>query len=325
MSPRPAAGPRFTRLFAIMMALVSKGSMPISELATKFEVDEEELISDLEMAACCGLPPYTPDQLLEIVVDGDQVSANPGLGLLRPRRLTHQDALDFILMARAMLSLPAMEDHDVLAGVLEKLEGAIGEKSTALRARVETSPALTGVLGEALAKMEQVTIEYYSFSRDEMSSRTIDPVALSSIEGQWYLDAFCHLVIGPRRFRVSRIHAAQLTGEPACQGLHGLQAGVPFDNTAGTFVEPLATSPDSMVVTLLVQPGVRSVLESYPLQSIEEREGGSLMVTIYAGSQVFLERLLLQLGGHAEVVEPPELIGLGHKAAQRVLDRYISG
>jgi proteasome accessory factor C len=308
-----------------MMALVSKGSMSLSELAVKFEVDEEELVSDLEMAACCGRPPYTPDQLLEIIVDGDRVSASPGLGLLRPRRLTYQDALGFILMARAMLSWATMEDHDVLAGVLQKLEKATGEKTSALRAHVEGSPALTGVLKEALEKMEKVTIEYYSFSRDEMSSRTIDPVALSSIEGQWYLDAFCHLVNGPRRFRVSRIHAAWPTGEPACQDLHGLRAGVPFDDAAGTFVEPLAISPDSMVVTLLVRPEARPVIESYPLQSAEEREDGSLVVTIYAGSHVFLERLLLQLGGYVEVVEPPELIGLGRQAAQRVLDRYISG
>ncbi|MHB8263872.1 MAG: helix-turn-helix transcriptional regulator [Acidimicrobiales bacterium] len=324
MSPRPGAGPRFTRLFAIMMALVSKGSMPLSELASKFEVSEDELVSDLEMAACCGRPPYTPDQLLEIIVDGDQVSASPGLGLLRPRRLTLQDALEFTLMARVMRSFPVLDGHEALGGALEKLEKALGEKSTALRAHIEPPPALVGILKEALEKTEQLTIEYYSYSRDEITRRTIDPVALSSIEGQWYLDAFCHLAGGPRRFRASRIHAARLAGEPACKDLHGLRAGAPFNDAASTFVEPSATSPDSMVVTLSVRPEVRPIIEAFPLKSVEEREDGTLTVMLYAGSRVFLERLLLQLAGFAELVGPPELVGLGGRAAQKVLNRYDS-
>ena len=37
-------------------------------MAARFDLSPEALVSELEMAACCGVPPYTPDQLMEIVV-----------------------------------------------------------------------------------------------------------------------------------------------------------------------------------------------------------------------------------------------------------------
>ncbi len=227
-------------------------------------------------------------------------------------------------MARVMKSFPALDGHEALFGALEKLERALGGESAALRAHIEPPPALASVLKTAIEKMEQLTIEYYAYSRDEITRRTIDPVALSSIEGRWYLDAFCHMVGGPRRFRVSRIRAVQPSGEPVCKDLHGLRAGAPFDDAASTFVEPSATSPDSTVVTLSVHPEAIPIVESFPLESVEEGEDGALTVRVYAGSRVFLEKLLLQLAGYAELIGPPELVGVGRQAAQRVLDRYDS-
>ena len=64
-------------------------------------------------------------------------------------------------------------------------------------------PAVKGA-----AHRRQVEIEYYSFGRDAWSRRTIDPYAVFSSAGQWYVTAFCHTVDDERLFRVDRVRAA---------------------------------------------------------------------------------------------------------------------
>ena len=68
MTTRPPAGDRLRRLLAILPWLADRGAVPISELASQFEMPESEVVALLELAACCGLPPYTPDQLIELIV-----------------------------------------------------------------------------------------------------------------------------------------------------------------------------------------------------------------------------------------------------------------
>ncbi|MGH9028123.1 MAG: WYL domain-containing protein, partial [Acidimicrobiales bacterium] len=65
---RVDAGRRLHRLLAVLTWLARSGRAPVSELAERFGLSPEDLVSDLELAACCGLPPYTPDQLMEIIV-----------------------------------------------------------------------------------------------------------------------------------------------------------------------------------------------------------------------------------------------------------------
>ena len=69
MTTRADAGSRLLRLLAVLTWLARQGRAPVSELSERFGLEPDELIADLELAACCGLPPYSPDQLMEIIVD----------------------------------------------------------------------------------------------------------------------------------------------------------------------------------------------------------------------------------------------------------------
>ncbi len=316
MSPRNKSGPKLTRLISMLMLLAAKGTMSVDDLARRFHVDTDELISDLELAACCGIPPYTPDSLLEIVVDGDIVYVTPGQELIRKRRVSVRDALEFILAARVMQELPGLEDNDIIASVVNKLEKA--GNMAAIKAHLEQPPESIETVRQALDRGLQLEIYYYSFSRDAMSRRVVDPVSLSSIGGQWYLDTYCHLANAPRRFRVSRIHEAIILDTKVCNGLHSLEPSKPF-STASTFV---GFSPDATVVTLKIDAKVMPIVEALPLESIE-RDGDGAIVTMHSSGKVFLERLLMQLAGYGELLDPPELATLGRECAVRTLKRYI--
>ena len=49
---------------------------------------------------------------------------------------------------------------------------------------------------------------------------------------------------------------------------------------------------------------------------------GRMAVTLAVGGTAWLERLLLQLGPHAQVLSPPDLVEVGQRAARRVLQQY---
>ena len=80
--------------------------------------------------------------------------------------------------------------------------------------------------------------------------------------------------------------------------------------------------PDGPRVTLALEPSARWVAEQYPVEGVEELEGGRLRVTMAASEQPWLERLLLRLGSGARVVEGPGDVAA---AARRLLGRYGEG
>ena len=216
MATKVDAGARLLRLLAVLTWLARQGRAPVSELSERFGLEPDELIADLELAACCGVPPYTPDQLMEIIVDDEEVIADLGADLARPRRLTASEGFALAASARAIAAVPGSDPDGALAGALAKLESALGGRGL-LRIDIP-EPAQLALVRDAATRGAQLELRYYSASSDRESTRVVDPVSVLAIEGVWYLDGFCHNAQGMRRFRVDRILDGRLTGETSPSG-----------------------------------------------------------------------------------------------------------
>ena len=98
---------------------------------------------------------------------------------------------------------------------------------------IEIGPArYLGALGAAAEAAERVEIDYYTFGRDQLTTRAIDPRAVFAAAGQWYVDAWCHKADDDRLFRVDRVRGVRPTGEkfdradrPRCRPGVGAAAG----------------------------------------------------------------------------------------------------
>ncbi|MGH9075479.1 MAG: WYL domain-containing protein, partial [Acidimicrobiales bacterium] len=217
------AGARLRRLLALLPWLAEVGTAPIAEVAERCGLGEGEVVELLELAACCGLPPYTPDQLMELIVSDGWVTANLGAHLSRPQRLTAAEGFTLAASARAILAVPGADPDGALARALSKLEAVLGS-----RLAVELDePPLLDVVRRAAVDGERLEMAYYAESRDELTHRMVDPWAVFVRDGHWYLDGWCHLAAGRRLFRVDRVRAARPAGErgPADAGRAG--AGEP--------------------------------------------------------------------------------------------------
>lgn len=316
-SPPPArsqeskvASTRLRRMLAMVAWLAGVGEAPIADVAARFGLSVEEVVRELELAACCGVPPYTPDTLLEIVVSDDAVQAFLPKDLARPRRLTPREGLALAAAARTLLAVPGSDERGALARALSKLEAVLGDRR-ALVIDIDAPPRLDEVRSAVDAGV-QLEIQYHSASTDETSVRVVEPLAVVSIDGHWYLDAWCHRAGGLRRFRVDRVRSLRRMDAPVSgRGRDALQVADAFVPGAGT-----------EEVTLVLDPAASWVADTLPVLSRHDRSDGRRTVTLPVGGRAWLERLLLQAGSHARVVSPPDLAGVGSSAAARLRRLY---
>ena len=291
------------------------GEAPIAEVARRFAIPEDEVVRELELAACCGLPPYSPDDLLEIMVTERDGRGQPRPGSW-PGPAGSRPAEGFALAAaaRTILAVPGADEDGSLARALAKLDAALGDRAAAggrprrpvAAGRRPPRPPTTG---------RQLEIEYHSASSDETTRRVVDPLAVVSLDGHWYLDAYCHRAGGLRRFRVDRIRSVRDPRAPPPR------ADAP---TPPWHATPSSPGPAPCPVRLALGPGAAWVADTVPV--LEVATGTAVTeVTLAVGGTAWLERLLLQLGPGARVLDPPELRGAGAAAARRVLRRYATG
>ncbi len=308
---RPLVGPRLQRVLALVPWILAHPGVTIAELAARFEVSERELERDLELLPMCGLPPYTADRLIDVSVIDGEVEIRLAEYFERPLRLTPAEGLALLAAGRALLAVPGSDDDGPLATALAKLDDALGAPGS-LAVDVGASDQLQR-LQDAEADDERVEIDYYSFARDEMTTRVIDPWRVFHAFGAWYVASWCHRAQGERLFRVDRVRAVRATGErfdPASRA----------DDDARDLV--YRPRPEDPRVTLRLAPAAEWVIESHPHESATRAEDGAWEVVLAISEPAWLERLLVALGPDATVVAPPELTELGVAAAARLRRRY---
>ncbi|MGI9120936.1 MAG: helix-turn-helix transcriptional regulator [Acidimicrobiales bacterium] len=307
---RPSADARLRRLLALVPWVVAHDGPTLDEVCLRFGLGQDELIADLDLVFLCGVHPFTPDALIDVDVADGRVWIRYADYLERPLRLTPEEGLALVAAGTAALAVPGSDPEGPLARGLAKLAAVLGI-GPADALDIELGSAGEGVLEslrEAVVAHRQVEIDYYAYGRDQRTRRVVDPHRVFAAEGQWYMQAYCHLVEADRRFRVDRIRCITALD-------HTFEPPGPAANPS--VFEPRESDPR---VVLDLEPRVRWATEQYPLESLEELGGGRCRVTVVASERAWLERLLLRLGPAASVVEGAD--GVASAAAARVLDRY---
>jgi proteasome accessory factor C len=328
---------RLRRLLAILAWLAQVGEAPIDETAERFDLAPDALVTELEMAACCGVPPYTPDQLMEIVVTDTTVSVQVGTSLARPRRLSPSEGFALATSARALLAIPGSDETGALSAALAKLDRALGgEEDEDIGVELD-APVLLPLVRRAVADRRPLRISYYSASSDRVTDRQIAPLRLFASEGHWYVDAWCQLAGDLRRFRVDRINSAEeleteFPPEAVLDVEHDGGSGGDADPGPASEAEPggapsrrmdaYVPTPDSRRVRLSLDPATAWLVESVPATGPPRTVGDRVEVELFVGGDAWLERLLLRLGPDARILDPSEYRSLASDAASRVLRRY---
>lgn len=309
-------------MLSVLPWLAGKGGAPLSETAENFAVDPEVLRADLMKVFYDVEPRVGADSMVEVNIDEDDddfVTVRLPGSFGEPPHLDHSEALALLAAGSALVAERGSEV--ALAPALEKLRSILGP-GAAQALEIDLGggdPAVRDLLARALEAGEAVELHYFSWGSDEVGHRLVDPWALHSVQGHWYLTGWCNDRNAMRHFRLDRVLGASLSGRPVT---HEAPAGVPRPLSGFDRVEP---GPEDTVrrVKLVLPASAAWVIDSYPLASFSDR-GEAVEATLVVTHDVWLDRLLLRLppGSTATDEDGTDLLPRRAAAARRILARH---
>lgn len=309
--PRATASARARRLLAVLHLFAPGTSIPLETIAEAVGATPVEIADDLELLACCGVSPYTPDELLPIYIEGGSVVVwgdLPALG--RAVRLSASEAH---ALATA-LSAAGMADDDPLvvklADAATAADGGGGKMAALVRASVGLdSGDLLKALTLALEEHRVVRIVYQSLGRDEASVRSVEPLSLVHERGVWYLQAFCRKAGALRTFRADRVRSFESTDQT-------------FEPRALTAAGTAFATAGLPVAKVRLGEGQEFSERDWPgARTIGAESDGEIMVEVpFAGTGWIARQVVARLGG-AEVLSPEVVRVAVRELAEAELER----
>lgn len=305
MATFESATSRLGRLLTMVPWLLNRQGIDLASAAQELGVSEAQVVADLQLLFVCGLPGGFPDDLIEASWEDGKVFVGNADTIARPLRLGRDEALALIVALRALADTPGLAEHDAIDRALAKLEAAAGDAAaTADQVRVDLeqpiAPELAARIREGLAEHRRLHLTYTVASRDETTERDVDPIRAVSVDGRWYLEAWCHRAGGVRLFRFDRIEAVTVLDEDGTPP----SDLPPRDLGAGVY----RASPEDLTVTLHLDPAAAWVAETIPVEQTDRSEDGSLEVVLRVADPAWLQRLVWGQAGQVRVLAPAELV-----------------
>jgi proteasome accessory factor C len=311
---------RMTRLLALVPYLTARPEgVALAEAARDFGIGERQLRSDLELLWMCGLPGYGPGDLIDLSFEGDRVRVTFTAGMVRPLRLTTDEAVALVVALKTLLELPGLAEREAVSRALAKVSATAGhaaERITPVAVSVDAREEALAVVREGLERKRALHLHYYVPTRDERTERTVDPMRLLLVDGRGYLEAWCRRAEGVRLFRLDRVDDVVVLDEPAAPPPQAHERDI--DN--GVY-QP---DPGSPAVRLRLSRSARWVADYYPVDSVAPVDDppGGLAVTVRTEDLAWARRLVASLGGEARIDEPAELAAQVAADARAALARY---
>ena len=292
---------RTSRLLDLVPYINTHQGISLVELAEVFEVSTDQMISDLTTLWMCGLPGYTPLELMDLDFESGYVTIRNAPTLARPRSITHEEGVALVLgldVLRSGISSERIDLIEAIASLSQRIARLVN-LPLALSASSDISQEVTTSVKDAIAHRSGLQISYHSLYKDEISSRVILPLEILESHGYLYLHAYCFTALDFRHFRIDRVQSA-----------HSVEVEKP--STA------LPVNPEKIGFSVKVVRPTREVAERFEESNLEAG-------TVFKGSsfsQHWIARSVLASGGAVELLSPEEIRSELAKRAELILNRY---
>ncbi|MBC7463645.1 MAG: WYL domain-containing protein [Actinobacteria bacterium] len=296
------------RLLDIVPFLTTHQGIALTELASAFSVSTEQMTKDLTTLWMCGLPGYTPYELIDLSFDSGFVTISNAQTLEKPRALNRDEVLALLLGLESLREdLKESDEHlsNAVSAAISQLtslvDSAIGKS---VQAGNSSGSALMAQCKRAIADGSGLTIRYHSIARDEISERLIYPLEITSDEKFSYVYAFCEFSGGYRTFRLDRVIDFSDT---------------PLTNHSGGELSHQRILP-TFVAQVRTRSRQRDIFER--LRPSNEISDISDEVQIQCYSPDWIVREVMSLGGAAQVIEPETVKKQISERSRRALGAY---
>jgi predicted DNA-binding transcriptional regulator YafY len=161
----------------------------------------------------CGLPGYTPYELIDIIFEDGIVSVIDPQVLDKPRRFTKSELIVIALGLEILIGIGSSnpERNQKLKALSEKI-AKLGSSNSVSFTPSGNNSKYAELIAEAISKRRNIQIKYSSLVKDQITDREVSPQRLYFMNGNLYLSAFDYNKKADRIFKVDLIEQCEITG-----------------------------------------------------------------------------------------------------------------
>jgi len=200
---------RAIRLLDLVPYIVAHPGISITELAKEFSISRDEVLKDLNLLFLCGLPGYTPLELIDISFDEESVVIRDPQNLAAPRNLNESEALI------ARIALAALEEstpktsgaYPQIVALREKIAKAFSSSipASAITFTLDKERATLEAIEGAIKQELDLEITYNNVTKDSSSRRSITAISIIAEDKRTLVSAYCHSAKALRTFNLAQI------------------------------------------------------------------------------------------------------------------------
>ena len=300
------AAQRALRTMDLVPYILENPGISTVDLAAKFSVTQKQIEKDLQLIFLCGLPGYTPYELIDLTFEDGIVSIIEPQVLTKPRNFSSNEMVVIKLGLEILREINVNEPNklDKISTLLQKVHRQTDQDSVLLAKEISSSPYYS-VISTAISQRKQLSIEYQSVSKDQLSTRLIVPYNISMLNGNLYLSAYDMDRQSDRVFKLDLISKCEI-GE----------------RTESDLVQSTATD---QIVELMVDVNLTNFIERNTSIIVDQRlTADGIKVTLKVNNLEWISRAVISYAPNINVISPIALSEMIKQRAKNLLNAYSS-
>jgi proteasome accessory factor C len=298
------AAVRALRTMDLIPYILEHPGISINQLSKIFNVAEKEIEKDLQLAFMCGLPGYTPYELIDLTYEEGVVSIIDPQVLNKPRNFSNNErvviALGLEILKEINLSNP--ENLKKIDKLREKFLDKKDEDSVVVVEQDLSFPFLN-IINQAIFERRIVIFDYQSVSKDVLSSRNVLPHKLYLQNGNLYLSGNDVQAQSDRIFKADQILSCTIGDLADTDRFH-------------------LTQQEEIVELIVNHDNFNFIERNSSIIIDQEVNNGQLHVKIRASNFDWLKRAILSNAPSIKVISPESLASEVEQMASDLISAY---
>ena len=216
---------RTARALDLIPFLLEHQGISVAELAAEFQVTQIQIMEDLNLLFVCGLPGYTPLELIDMNFEDGFVTVSDPQVLDKPRKLSKPELTTLLVSLEVMKTFAKSTVRKEIADLQLKLQSVLDRKPTIDVVVKESIDSKLEEILYAIEKGSAVDIHYLSAHSDKESWRKIIPNRVYFEGRHAYVESWCITSQGERVFRLDRILELRLDAKAYVPGVENPDLG----------------------------------------------------------------------------------------------------
>ena len=212
------AAVRALRSMDLIPYVLENPGVSIAELSAKFSVTQAQIESDLQLVFMCGLPGYTPYELIDVAFEDGVVSVIDPQVLDKPRKFSSNEIVVIALGLKILIDINQTNSTALtkLKQLSEKIAKLGSNKSILMAGDVSAFPFFE-IISKSISEQRILDLQYHSLIKDQITQRLVLPEKLYFLNGSLYLAALDIDIDSDRVFKVDLIKECKVGEQMAAK------------------------------------------------------------------------------------------------------------